>query len=259
MQVHRAHRPALDSTLDAITAELVSDSPVYRYNVHASPDRLAGEEATFSICSFWWVEALARAGRLDEARLAFEKMLTYANHAGLYSEEIGPTGEQLGNFPQALTHLALFSAACHSLPCAGPAREPKDREDTERQSGSVKPYERMPLVGIGVFQLLEMPRNVRGAVKAATRASAKPVIESSIQPPPAVRTTIASGSTTTREMGPCWSSYRVARSGVNDVSESQHSRSGGPAPPPPPPNSSGSCPTVGCARRPWRRRCSRRQ
>jgi GH15 family glucan-1,4-alpha-glucosidase len=103
--------PRWISTLDAITAELVSDSLVYRYNVEASPDGLAGEEATFSLCSFWWVEALARAGRLDEARLAFEKMLTYANHVGLYSEEIGPTGEQLGNFPQAFTHLALISAA----------------------------------------------------------------------------------------------------------------------------------------------------
>jgi GH15 family glucan-1,4-alpha-glucosidase len=99
------------STLDAIRAELVSDSLVYRYNVDASPDGLVGREATFSICSFWWVEALARAGRLNEARLAFEKMLGYANHVGLYSEEIGLTGEQLGNFPQAFTHLALISAA----------------------------------------------------------------------------------------------------------------------------------------------------
>ena len=99
------------STLDRITAELVSDSLVYRYNVDASPDGLAGEEATFSLCTFWWVEALSRAGRLDAARLAFEKMLTYANHVGLYSEEIGPTGQQLGNFPQAFTHLALISAA----------------------------------------------------------------------------------------------------------------------------------------------------
>jgi GH15 family glucan-1,4-alpha-glucosidase len=99
------------STLDGITDELVSDSLVYRYNIEASPDGLRGDEGTFSMCSFWYVEALTRAGRLDEARLAFEKMLTYANHLGLYSEEIGPTGESLGNFPQAFTHLALISAA----------------------------------------------------------------------------------------------------------------------------------------------------
>jgi GH15 family glucan-1,4-alpha-glucosidase len=99
------------STLDAMSTELVSDSLVYRYNVEASPDGVEGEEGTFSICTFWYVEALARAGRVDEARLAFEKMLTYANHLGLYSEEIGLTGEALGNFPQAFTHLALISAA----------------------------------------------------------------------------------------------------------------------------------------------------
>jgi GH15 family glucan-1,4-alpha-glucosidase len=73
------------STLDAISAELVSDSLVYRCNAEASPDGPAGQEATFSMCSLWWVEALARAGRLNQARLAFEKMLTYANHVGLYS------------------------------------------------------------------------------------------------------------------------------------------------------------------------------
>jgi GH15 family glucan-1,4-alpha-glucosidase len=99
------------TTLDAITDELVSDSLVYRYDPEASPDGLTGGDGTFSICTFWYVEALARAGRLDEARLAFEKMLTYANHVGLYSEEIGATGELLGNFPQAFTHLALISAA----------------------------------------------------------------------------------------------------------------------------------------------------
>ncbi|MEV0166132.1 glycoside hydrolase family 15 protein [Nonomuraea fuscirosea] len=99
------------STLDALGDGLVSDSLVYRYDPEVSPDGLEGPEGTFSICSFWYVEALARAGRVDEARLAFEKMLTYANHLGLYAEEIGHTGEQLGNFPQAITHLALISAA----------------------------------------------------------------------------------------------------------------------------------------------------
>ncbi|MBG0857204.1 glycoside hydrolase family 15 protein [Streptomyces spinoverrucosus] len=99
------------STLDALTEELVSDSLVYRYDPKASPDGMHGDEGTFSICSFWYVEAMVRAGRVDEARLAFEKMLTYANHLGLYAEEISRTGEQQGNFPQAFTHLALISAA----------------------------------------------------------------------------------------------------------------------------------------------------
>ncbi|WP_432119766.1 glycoside hydrolase family 15 protein [Streptomyces sp. bgisy032] len=99
------------STLDALTEELVSDSLVYRYDPRSSPDGLRGDEGTFSICSFWYVEALVHAGRVDEARLAFEKMLTYANHLGLYAEEISRTGEQQGNFPQAFTHLALISAA----------------------------------------------------------------------------------------------------------------------------------------------------
>jgi GH15 family glucan-1,4-alpha-glucosidase len=99
------------STLKAMDRELVSDSLVYRYNPSASPDGLAGDEGTFTLCSFWYVDALARSGRLDEARLVFEKMHTYANHLGLYSEEIGSTGEQLGNFPQAFSHLALISAA----------------------------------------------------------------------------------------------------------------------------------------------------
>jgi GH15 family glucan-1,4-alpha-glucosidase len=99
------------STLDAIDAELVSDSLVYRYDPMASPDGLRGSEGTFSLCSFNYVDALARAGRAEQARMIFEKMLTYANHLGLYAEEIGPTGEQLGNFPQAFTHLALVDAA----------------------------------------------------------------------------------------------------------------------------------------------------
>ncbi|MCT9077327.1 glycoside hydrolase family 15 protein [Streptomyces fulvoviolaceus] len=99
------------STLDALTHDLVSDSLVYRYDPVASPDGLHGDEGTFSICSFWYVEAMVHAGRIDEARLAFEKMLTYANHLGLYAEEISHTGEQQGNFPQAFTHLALISAA----------------------------------------------------------------------------------------------------------------------------------------------------
>ena len=103
--------PMWASTLDAMREELVTDSLVYRYDPGASPDGLRGSEGTFSLCTFAYVDALAGAGRLDEARLAFEKMLTYSNHLGLFAEEIGLTGEQLGNFPQAFTHLALIDAA----------------------------------------------------------------------------------------------------------------------------------------------------
>ncbi len=103
--------PMWQSTLRAMDKELVSDSLVYRYDPSASPDGLRGSEGTFSLCTFLYVDALARSNRLEEARLTFDKMLTYANHVGLYSEEIAATGEQIGNFPQAFTHLALIDAA----------------------------------------------------------------------------------------------------------------------------------------------------
>jgi GH15 family glucan-1,4-alpha-glucosidase len=113
--------PRMLKTLDATNAPpekggLVSNSFAYRYNVAETADGLSGEEGTFNICTFWLVEALTRAGRsdrarLEEARLMFEQMLGYANHLGLYAEETGPSGEALGNFPQAFTHLALISAA----------------------------------------------------------------------------------------------------------------------------------------------------
>jgi GH15 family glucan-1,4-alpha-glucosidase len=99
------------STLTAMEKTLVSDSLVFRYDPAASPDGLPGDEGTFSLCSFFYVDALARSGRIEEARLTFAKMLTYANHLGLYSEEIDSTGNQVGNFPQAFTHLALIAAA----------------------------------------------------------------------------------------------------------------------------------------------------
>ena len=100
------------STMAAIDRSLVMDSMVYRYNIcDGGADGLAGNEGTFSMCSFWRAEAISRSGDLDRARLAFEKTLGYGNHLGLYAEELGPQGEHLGNFPQAFTHLALISAA----------------------------------------------------------------------------------------------------------------------------------------------------
>jgi GH15 family glucan-1,4-alpha-glucosidase len=103
--------PSWLSTLDAMDKTLVSDSLVYRYDPAASPDGLKGSEGTFSLCTFLYVDALARSGRLRQARYTFEKMQTYANHVGLFAEEVGPSGEQLGNFPQAFTHLSLIMAA----------------------------------------------------------------------------------------------------------------------------------------------------
>lgn len=103
--------PRFLSTVEAIGRELVADSLVFRYDPRQAPDGLSGSEGTFSICSFWWVEALTRSGDVESARLALEKMFSYANHLGLYGEQIGMTGEHLGNFPQAFTHLALISSA----------------------------------------------------------------------------------------------------------------------------------------------------
>jgi GH15 family glucan-1,4-alpha-glucosidase len=113
--------PKMLQTLEAIqrpplSGGLVSDGLVYRYDPERTEDGLTGREGTFNMCTFWLVEALTRAGRsdrrkLDEAQLLFERMLSYSNHLGLYSEETGDSGEALGNYPQALTHLALVSAA----------------------------------------------------------------------------------------------------------------------------------------------------
>jgi GH15 family glucan-1,4-alpha-glucosidase len=100
--------PRWISTLNAIEKALVDDSLLYRYR---SPDGLVGTEGTFCMCSFWFVECVARSGDVHKARFLFEKMLGYANHLGLFAEELGPSGEHLGNFPQAFTHMALISAA----------------------------------------------------------------------------------------------------------------------------------------------------
>jgi GH15 family glucan-1,4-alpha-glucosidase len=104
--------PRWIATLRGIEQELVSDSLVYRYRLSDGfSDGLTGQEGTFSMCSFWYVECLSRMGDLHKARFFFEKMLGYANHLGLYGEELGPQAQHLGNFPQAFTHLALISAA----------------------------------------------------------------------------------------------------------------------------------------------------
>ena len=100
------------STLKLIGEELVDDSLVHRYLLgKATPDGFSGQEGTFSMCTFWYAECLARGGDPLQGRFVFEKMLGYANHVGLFAEQLGPSGEHLGNFPQAFTHLGLISAA----------------------------------------------------------------------------------------------------------------------------------------------------
>ena len=107
--------PRMLSTIEKVRHALADDGLMRRYDIgKAADDGLPGNEGTFTVCSFWMVEALSRAGYLDDAQLLFEKMLTYANHLGLFAEEIGSRGELLGNYPQALTHLGLISAA-HNL------------------------------------------------------------------------------------------------------------------------------------------------
>ncbi|GCE06031.1 glycoside hydrolase family 15 protein [Dictyobacter aurantiacus] len=105
--------PRMLSTIERIKRQLSEGSLVKRYTQGAADDGLEGQEGTFSACSFWLVEDLARAGRLDEARLRLEKLLSYSNHVGLYAEEISPAGVALGNYPQAFTHLALITACYH--------------------------------------------------------------------------------------------------------------------------------------------------
>jgi GH15 family glucan-1,4-alpha-glucosidase len=142
--------PMWTSTLRAMDDELVTDSLVYRYDPSATPDGLQGSEGTFSLCTFAYVDALAGAGRLAEARLVFEKMLTYANHVGLYSEEIALNGEQIGNFPQAFTHLSLIDAAVT-------LDEQLDRGGRVEAATSALPAQRLPAAAPSVPAGLRVP------------------------------------------------------------------------------------------------------
>jgi GH15 family glucan-1,4-alpha-glucosidase len=106
--------PMWNATMRAIESRLVEDTLVHRYEAERTQvDGMPGGEGSFTACSFWYIECLARAGELEKAQLLFEKLLGYSNHLGLYSEQLGSKGQHLGNFPQAFTHLALISAATY--------------------------------------------------------------------------------------------------------------------------------------------------
>ena len=116
------------STVLAIADELTEDGLVLRYRVEETDDGFSGEEGSFTICSFWLVSALTEIGEVDRARALCEKLLSYASPLSLYAEEIDArSGRQLGNFPQAFSHLALINAVMHLI-----------RED-ERRSGGAMP------------------------------------------------------------------------------------------------------------------------
>jgi pentatricopeptide repeat protein len=117
--------PRVQGTIDAILRELTHDGLVCRYRTDETPDGVGGGEGTFGICTFWLVDALALSGRLDEAREIFEGMLLRANDLGLFPEEIDHrTGEFLGNYPQAFTHVGLMNSACLLGRPAEAVREP---------------------------------------------------------------------------------------------------------------------------------------
>lgn len=126
-----ADDPRMVGTVEAIQRKLMRNGLVYRYLTDEIDDGVPGSEATFTLCSFWMVDNLTFLGRIDEARELFSRLINYANDLGLYSEEIDPeTGEFLGNFPQAFTHMALINAAVNL--------DKADREIARGQDGRVR-------------------------------------------------------------------------------------------------------------------------
>jgi GH15 family glucan-1,4-alpha-glucosidase len=106
--------PRMRATIEAIARDLTEDGLVLRYRSDAgpNPDGLSGAEGSFVICSFWLVSCLAQAGELERAEALFDRLTGYANDLGLLAEEVDPaSGELLGNFPQAFSHVGLITAA----------------------------------------------------------------------------------------------------------------------------------------------------
>jgi len=127
--------PRILATLDAIDDRLTDERGlVYRYRTEGGVDGLAGEEGTFLLCTFWLAEALALAGQVERARQVFDRAARYCNDVGLLAEEVDPvSGELLGNFPQAFSHIGLINAAWAIS--QGPARTGQGAPDTPRPAG----------------------------------------------------------------------------------------------------------------------------
>src|SRR5690606_20273176 len=125
------------ATVLAIADELTVDGLVLRYRTDETEDGLEGAEGTFTICSFWLVQALVLIGELERARTLCEKLLSFAGPLQLYAEQIDPyTGRQLGNFPQAFTHLALINAVTHLIRAEGAEAAGTFRPAHDRTGGT---------------------------------------------------------------------------------------------------------------------------
>lgn len=122
------HDPRIQGTVAAVQRELMVDGLVRRYNTGSSVDGLKGDEGVFLACSFWFVDNLVLQDRRDEARAMFERLLALRNDVGLLAEEFDPvSGRQLGNFPQAFSHLALVNSALNLDNSHGPAQRRRRR------------------------------------------------------------------------------------------------------------------------------------
>ncbi|UUP16635.1 glycoside hydrolase family 15 protein [Nitratireductor thuwali] len=120
--------PRVIGTVEAIQRELTQDGLVLRYHPEHAPDGLSGTEGTFLVCSFWLADALTMMGRVKEASKIFERLLSLRNDLGLLAEQYDPLlGRQLGNFPQAFSHVGIVNTAHNLMSAQGPAEQRADR------------------------------------------------------------------------------------------------------------------------------------
>ena len=137
--------PRVLATIDAIEERLTDERGlVYRYRTETGVDGLAGTEGTFLLCTFWLAQALAMAGRVDRARAVFERAVEYVNDLGLLAEEVDPaSGELLGDFPQAFSHIGLVNAAW-AISRAERRAQTVPTDGSDRRAAGVAPDHRRP-------------------------------------------------------------------------------------------------------------------
>ncbi|HZF36526.1 MAG TPA: glycoside hydrolase family 15 protein [Candidatus Angelobacter sp.] len=140
--------PRFRGTVAAIERDLVEDGFVLRYRAQAAADGLPGPEGAFLACSFWLVDAYVQCGRTDDATALFERLLAVRNDLGLLSEQYDPRARrQLGNFPQAFSHVGLINTAHNLLEATGPAAQRADHDalphpdETAEQPGTADPQQ----------------------------------------------------------------------------------------------------------------------